>query len=312
MRLRPAILAACLALAFAARAAAQDPLLGRWEGTLEGPQGKRPAVLTLQRDTAANYSGTVTGLRGELPLSDIKVAGDGFTALAVVDAPQGKVTTKYSFTLQGGELRGRSETDFAGQTFSASYELKRAAAGASGAAASPPAAQAGGARRQSPPQPTQKQSLDYFAGRWGFRWVGRESGLTPGGVAEGTLVLEAVPGSPYLQGRLEGKAAKWSPLGDKPLLGFEESNKALVLLEQRGATQTLSLGDWSSPIAIRFKVAPFQIAGKRYRLNRTLSVVAAHSFTLVEELAEGDGPFVRLGNAIFSRPAETTDTPGKN
>src|SRR5262245_45420292 len=100
MSLRPAILASCLALALAARSAAQDPLLGRWEGTLEGPQGgKRPAVLTLQRDPAANYSGTITGLAREIPFSEIKVAGDSFTAVAVVDSPQGKITTKYSFTL---------------------------------------------------------------------------------------------------------------------------------------------------------------------------------------------------------------------
>ena len=305
--LRPRLLTAIVASFVALQALAQDPLVGRWEGTLEGPQGKRPAVLNLQRDTAANYSGTITGLMREIPLSEIKVAGDNFTAEAVVESPQGKVKTTYSFTLQGGELKGKSETDFAGQTFTASYELKRAAAGGA-----PQAAQAAGTgRRQSPPQPTQKQSLDYFAGRWNFRWVGRESALTPGGVAEGSLVLEPLAQSPYLQGRLEGKA-KWSPLGDKPLLGFEESNKALVLLEQRGAVQTLSLGDWSSPIAIRFKVAPFQAGGKRYRLNRTLSIVAAHSFTLVEELSEDGGPFVRLGNAVFSRPAEATDTPNKN
>src|SRR5687767_2048206 len=124
-----AIAAAGLALAAPGRA--QDPLLGRWEGTLEGPQGKRPALLNLQRDTAANYSGTITGLRGELALSEIKVAGDNFTAEAIVESPQGKVRTKYQFTLQGAELKGKSETDFGGQIFSASYELKRSGAGPS-------------------------------------------------------------------------------------------------------------------------------------------------------------------------------------
>jgi hypothetical protein len=158
--------------------------------------------------------------------------------------------------------------------------------------------------RSSPPQPTQKQSLDYFSGRWSYRWVGRESALTPGGVSLGALVFEPLPESAYLEGRVEGKG-KWSPFGEKLLLGFEESDKALVLLEQRAGFQTLSLGDWTSPIAIRFKVAPFQAAGRRHRLNRTLSIVSAHSFTLVEELSEDGGPFVRLGNAVFTRPADT-------
>src|SRR4051812_19677001 len=34
--------------------------------------------------------------------------------------------------------------------------------------------------RPSPPQPQQKQGLEYFAGRWTFAWSGRESPLTAG------------------------------------------------------------------------------------------------------------------------------------
>ena len=302
----PVFVVAVLALAAPGRAQ-QDPLVGRWEGTATGLQGQRAVTLTLEKDSAGSYGGTISGIRGDMALRDVKLAGDTLTAESVVEAAQGSLKVKYKLVLQGAELKGSSETDFGGQTFSAAIELRRP--GATPQAASSPQAQAG--RRPSPPQPTQKQSLDYFKGRWNFRWVGRESGLTPGGVAEGSLTFEAVAQSPYLQGRLEGKA-KWSPLGDKPLLGFEESNKALALLEPRGTVQLLSLGDWSSPIAVRFKVAPFQIGGKRYRLNRTLSIVAAHSFTLVEELSEDGGPFVRLGNAVFSRPAEATDSSGKN
>ena len=311
--LRPALMSAVVisGLALAVPASAQqDPLLGRWEGTVEGPQGKRPVVLSFQKDAVGAYTGTITGMRGDLALKDIKVAGDAVSAEAQVEMAQASVKTKYSFVLQGADLRGKSETDFGGQTFSASYEFKRG--GPSGA--TPPAASAPQATRpgrSSPPQPTQKQSLDYFSGRWNFRWVGRESALTPGGVSEGTLVLKPLLQSAYLEGQVEAKS-KWSPLGEKLLLGFEESDKALVLLEQRGGLQTLSLGDWTSPIAIRFKVAPFQAGGRRLRLNRTLSVVSAHSFTLVEELSEDGGPFVRLGNAVFARPAETAEIPPKN
>lgn len=304
-----AIVVASLALAAPGRAQ-QDPLLGRWEGTVEGPQGKRPAVLSLQKDAAGAYTGTITGLLRDLALKEIKVSGDTVTAEALVESAQGSVRTRYSFVLQGAELKGKSETEWGGQTFAASYEFKRA--GASGIptpAASAP--QPTRPPRQSPPQPTQKQSLDYFSGRWNYRWVGRESALSPGGVSEGTLVLKPLPESGYLEGRLEGKS-KWGPFGEKLLLGFEESNKALVLLEQRGGVQTLSLGDWTSPIAIRFKVAPFQAGGRPLRLNRTLSVVSAHSFSLVEELSEDGGPFVRLGNAVFSRPAEASESPAKN
>jgi hypothetical protein len=206
--------------------------------------------------------------------------------------------------LQGTDLKGSSETELGGQTFTAVIDLKRA-----GAAPSPEASRRPG--RQSPPQPTQKQSLDYFSGRWSFRWVGRESALTPGGVLQGTMVMRPLPDSGFLEGHLEGRS-KTGPLGEKLLLGFGETNKSLVLLEQRNGIQTLSFGDWTSPIAVRFKVAPFQAGGRRLRLNRTLTVVAAHSFTLTEELSEDGGPFVRLGNAVFSRPAETAQSPAKN
>jgi len=125
--LRPALLSAIVASSLALAAsgqAQQDPLLGRWEGTVEAAQGKRPAVLTLQKDAAGTYTGTITGLLRELPLKEIKVSGDSFTAEAV--SPQGDAKTKYSFVLQGADLKGKSETDFGGQTFAASYEFKRA------------------------------------------------------------------------------------------------------------------------------------------------------------------------------------------
>ena len=66
-------------------------------------------------------------------------------------------------------------------------------------------------------------------------------------------------------------------------------------------TKINSNGDWSSPIAIRFTVDPIKVKGESLQLRRTMSVVAAHSFTVTDELAEGNGPFVRLGNAVYSK-----------
>lgn len=309
-----AIVVTGLALAAAGRAQ-QEPLLGRWEGTVEGPQGKRQAVLSLEKDAAGGYAGTITGMRGDVALRDIKVTVDTVSAESQVETAQGSLRVKYSFVRQGTDLKGKSEAEFGGQTFTANFELKRSAAASPAPASAPQATPSPEASRrpgrQSPPQPTQKQSLDYFSGRWSFRWVGRESALTPGGVLEGTMVIKPVPEGVFLEGRLEGRS-KTGPMGERLLLGFDDANKALVLLEQRGGAQTLSLGDWTSPIAIRFKVAPFQAGGRRLRLNRTLAVVAAHSFTLTEELSEDGGPFVRLGNAVFARAVEAAESPGKD
>lgn len=314
---RPALISAIVVsgLALAAPLAAQqDPLLGRWEGTATGLQGQRPVVLNLEKNAAGIYSGTITGARGDIALRDIKLMGDVVTAESQVETAQGSLSIKYKLVLQGAELKGSSETDLAGQTFTAVIELRRAGASpaAPAAAQAAPSPQAARPGRSSPAQPTQKQSLDYFSGRWSFRWVGRESAVSPGGILEGTLVLKQMAEGEFLEGQIEAPS-RTSPLGEKLLLGFVESNKALVLLEQRGkGIQTLSLGDWTSPIAVRFKVAPFQAGGRRLRLNRTLTVVSAYSFTLTEELSEDGGPFVRLGNAVFSKAAATPEGAAKN
>ena len=62
-----------------------------------------------------------------------------------------------------------------------------------------------------------------------------------------------------------------------------------------------SKGDWTSPISIRFTIDPVTAKGRKLQLRRTISVVAAHSFTVAEELSEDGGPFVRLGSAVFSK-----------
>ena len=65
--------------------------------------------------------------------------------------------------------------------------------------------------------------------------------------------------------------------------------------------QIQSKADWSSPISIRFTIDPVKVKGQTLQLKRVISIVAAHSFTVTEELSENGGPFVRLGSAIYAR-----------
>src|SRR5215470_5028389 len=57
--------------------------------------------------------------------------------------------------------------------------------------------------RPSPPQPQQRQGLDYFVGSWKFSWVGRESVMTPG-PRTGTLTFTRGSNPNTLEMQVEG------------------------------------------------------------------------------------------------------------
>jgi hypothetical protein len=91
-----------LVLLFAciASPALQDRLQGRWEGTAQSLQGERQVQATFKKE-GPGYTGTITGLRGDLTLKEIKVEGDKVTAMAEVETPQGTITVRYEFALLG-------------------------------------------------------------------------------------------------------------------------------------------------------------------------------------------------------------------
>ena len=299
-------LMALLALLMSAPAWAQnDKLAGKWEGTTKSPQGERPTTATFKKEGEI-YTGAITGMRGDMPLKDIKVEGDKITAQAEVETPQGALTISYEFKLAGNELKGTGSLNFGGNPFSFDVELKRAG---EGAAASSNASGAGGQtgaptpRQQRPPsveQPQQKQSIDYFVGSWNFRYLGRESALGPA-PREGVLTLIKRADGKTLDGTVVGKH-EGGAYQESVVIVYDEATKTMSFTEKRPGNVTVSsVGDWSSPISIRFKVDPMKAKSQTLQLRRTISIVAAHSFTITEELSEDGGPFVRLGNAVYSR-----------
>ncbi len=282
--------------------AQQDRLQGRWEGIVQSLQGERQVQATFKKETAG-YTGTITGLRGDLAFKEVKLEGDKVIATAEVESPQGNIVIRYEFTLQGESLKGKAEAEFGGQSFSFNYDLKRVgeltAAGApSQAPAQQPEQQR---RRESVPQPVQPQTLNYFVGQWKFKWLGRESPLSPGGPREGVATFTPILDGKYLECRIEGKSEGGS-YTELAYVTFDPEKKQLTFFEQRSnGVAGLSVGDWSSPVGIRFKVTPVRVAGQNFELRRTISVVAAHSYTLVEEMSVDGGPFQRLGNALFTK-----------
>jgi hypothetical protein len=292
-----------------------DRLAGKWEGKTVAPQGERPTTAIFKKE-GSGYTGTITGQRGDLQLKEIKLEGDKLTAKADVETPQGNLTINYEFTLQGDSLKGKGSLDFNGNPFSFDVDLKRAADGAAASAptapaTTPPAAtprplaeggQAGQGQRQrsNVPQPQQKQSIDYFVGQWSFKYIGRESAFGPA-PREGTVTFSKRPDGTSVAGAIVGKH-DGGPYKETMVITFDEATKMMTFSEKTSTgLQVNSKGDWSSPIAIRFTIEPVKAKGQTLQLKRTISIVAAHSFTLTEELSEDGGPFVRLGNTLFTK-----------
>ncbi len=298
-----AILLALAATAFAQ----QDRLAGRWEGKVQSLQGERETNLVIKKEGDA-YTGKMPGMRGvELQLKDFKIDGDKVTAKADVDTPQGAFTINYSFTLAGETMKGQGALDLGGQAITFDLDLKRVSASADAPAAAaqqPPAGQPGqqGQRERRPevPQPQQKQSIDYFAGQWTYKYIGRESALWPAPRECAVTFTKRADGK-----SVEGVSAckhEGGAFKDNILITFDEATKLMTFAEKLGSGVALaSKGDWSSPISIRFTIDPVTAKGQKLQLRRAISIVAAHSFTVAEELSEDGGPFVRLGSAVFTK-----------
>lgn len=298
-------------------AGAQDKLSGRWEGKLASPQGERPTVMIFKKN-GEGYTGRSMGLRPgtEVELKDVKLDGSTVTAKADLETPQAVITINYSFKLDGETLKGQGSLDFGGQSMALDIDLKRVSADTEGAltAAAPAGAAAGGQQgaaggaaggqqrqqRANVEQPQQKQSLEYFAGKWNFKYLGRESGLWAA-PRQGTVTISK---------KADGKSADAAVQGTNDagayketwMITFDEATKMMTWVEKLSSGATITAkGDWTSPISIRFTIDPVKIKGQNLKLKRTLSVVSAHSFTVTEELSEDNGPFVRLGSAVYSR-----------
>ena len=292
MVLEAILLAQLLAVAVLAQ---QDRLQGRWEGTTKSIQGERPTTVIFKKEADA-YTGTFTGAQGTVPFKEVKVDGDKVIAKAEVDSPQaGTLSINYKFVLEGETLKGEGTLEVAGQTYNFTLDLKRVST-------STALTQQEERRvsRPSVPQPQQKQSLNYFVGQWTFKWVGRESAFGPGGRTEGLTTFKLTPGGQTLESQTDGKSEEGN-YQESAVIAFDEATKMLSFSERRRKFQVTSKGDWTSPLAIRFTVDPIKIKDQTLRLRRTLAVISAYSFTVTEELSEDDGPFVRLGQAIFSR-----------
>lgn len=153
----------------------------------------------------------------------------------------------------------------------------------------------------SPPQPQQQQGLEYFEGSWTFSWEGRESPITPG-PRTGTTTFTRIGQSNFLNLKTEGKVDGGGVYKESGIVHWSPDQKVLVVHERTANnTEMLSVGDWSTPIGIRFDTQPLRVDGKLLKLRRSYAIVSATSFRVSEDLSTDEGPFVRLGVGSFTK-----------
>lgn len=294
--------AALLLIQFlAVSALAQAKLEGRWVGKVKSIQGERDANATIKKE-GDKYTGTISGMRPgqDMALKDIKLDGDKVTAVADVETPMATITINYKFTLAGESLNGQGSLEFSGNAITFDVELKRDTGSAPAAAPSAQQAPAQRQQRGTVEQPQQKQSIDYFVGKWSFKFVGRESAIAPA-PRDGVVVFTKRADGKSVDGVVTG-TADGKPYKDSIVLTYDEATKMLATVEKLGSgIQINSTGDWTSPISIRYAPVAVKVKGQTLQLRRTISVIAAHSFSITDEVSEDGGPFVRLGNAVYSK-----------
>ena len=176
---------------------------------------------------------------------------------------------------------------------------------ATAAAQDPPArgrqGQGGFLGRPSPPQPQQRQGLDYFTGSWKFSWIGRESAITPG-PRTGTVTFTRASNPNSLEMRVEGSSEAAGPYKESGVVTWNEEKKMLTMREHLASGADLaSVGDWSSPIGIHFECEPITVKGETLKLRRNYQILSPTSYSVTEELSTNGGPFVRLGTGDFRK-----------
>ncbi len=105
MKLRLALLS-CLvaAVAFAA------DVTGKWTYETQGKNGPMTANMNLKAD-GAKLTGTVSGRGGDTEIQDGKVDGSNISFTVVREFNGNKITSKYTGTVSGDELKLKIETE---------------------------------------------------------------------------------------------------------------------------------------------------------------------------------------------------------
>ena len=159
----------------------------------------------------------------------------------------------------------------------------------------------GRGRRESPPQPRQKQGLDYFAGTWDFTWSGRETPIGPG-PRSGKVVFANAATANTMTAAVDGKVEEGQAYKESATLTWNEATKELTVAERLASgTELRGVANWSSPLGMSFETAPIQVSVQTLKVKRTYSILSPTSFSILEELSTNGGPYQRVGTGAFRK-----------
>ena len=272
-------------LAVAAPALAQrDPWAGSWRGVLTTPEGDDTNVTITLVAGDGGYTGLVTGFGPgtEIRLSSVSTSDVQVRVEGATETDFGPLAFAYSLTKDNQVLAGGGRVTLGDHGFDVSIELKRT-------------------RRTDVPQPQIEQRIGYFAGEWTFDYTGGEFPPLSIGTRGGSVTFTAIPHGPFVLGHVTGEVFG-DPYEETWTIGFDADIQSIVWHEQLSTRQQLvSLGDWTSPIAITFLTAPVEADGRVYVLKRLMQTTSDTAFTVTDQFSVDGGPFRRLGTGSYLR-----------
>jgi hypothetical protein len=287
------LLAALFALRAGTAQPQDDPVRGTWRGTLKsGPTATRPdsgqgesAVTVTFVRKGSTYEGTITGVGGDVsavPFTKVEVTGTRVALEASADSTLGRVAFAAELTLEGNAFTGTGTLGVGPHRVDVTLQLQRRP-------------------RQEVPQPTVKQDLAYFVGRWTFEYLGAEFPPLSAGTRTGAVTFSREGTSSFATGRVEGEVSG-AKFTETLSIGFDNDTRAVVFVERRaGGGELMSVADWRSPLAINFKTAPVRAGGRTYQLRHVISIRSETAFDVTEEFSVDGGSYRRLGNSRFTK-----------
>lgn len=275
----------CLALLVPASVVGQgEPVTGNWRGTLKSADGTvSPIIITIVK-AGDGYAGSTSGVgeNSETALTTVTVSAPRISIEGVAESKLGPVRVAANLTAEGNALRGNGTVGVGNQAIPVTFDLQRRA-------------------RQDVAQKQVAQRADYFTGRWKFDYLGGEFPPLSSGERSGTVTFSAPSGTQFVSGTVEGESMG-KAFKETMTIGVSTETKAVVYHERRGdGVELISLGNWTSPLAIVFQTTPLVSDGKTYQLRRVISVLSETAFDVTEEFSVDGGTFRKLGTAHYTK-----------